>query len=115
MLALMCVWAKIMEYKTTYTRLVDDIFKYFVLKEIMFFIEGNYDILIQISVLFASDCPFDNKSALFIVMDGHRMGDKPLADTVIRKFNHAYIKSQTPMGCVMWCSTVKIHQDYLPG
>ena len=46
--------------------------------------------------MFASDCPFDNKSALLKVLDWHRMGDIPLTDTVKTKFNRAYIMSQTP-------------------
>ena len=51
------------------------------------FLMGKFVSLIQISLLFVSVVPIDNKSSLLQVMAWHPTGAKPLPEAMLTKFN----------------------------
>ena len=63
----------------------DDIFK-------AIFFNENYYILIKISLKFVLQCPINNIPALVQKMAWRRWGDKPLSESVMAKFNDAYMR-----------------------
>ena len=62
----------------------DDIF-------ICIFKNEKFAISIQISLMFISMGPFDNKSAFVQVMAWHQTGDKPLPKPMLTQFTDAYM------------------------
>ena len=64
--------------------LVDDTSKYK-------FVNQNISIPIKISLNFVPKGPIDNKSSLVQVMAWRRIGDKPLHEPMMTKFNDTYM------------------------
>ena len=65
--------------------LAGDIFK-------CIFLNENYRIPIQISLIFVRRSPIDNKPALVQVMAWRRIGDKPLLEPMMAHFTDAYMR-----------------------
>ena len=64
--------------------LADDIFK-------CIFLNENFCILIRTSLKFVPMGPISNKWTLVQVMAWHRIGDKPLPESMLIQFTNAYI------------------------
>ena len=64
--------------------LADNIFK-------CIFLNENDKIPFQISLKLVPRIPIDNKPALCQVMAWHRIGDKPLPETMMTQFTDAYM------------------------
>ena len=56
------------------------------------FCNENVRISIQISLKFVPRGSNDNKSALVLVMDWRRIGDKPLPEQMLTQFTDAYMR-----------------------
>ena len=65
--------------------LADGIFK-------CIFLNENDIILIQISLKFVPRSPVDNKPALVQVMAWHRIGNKPLSESMMAQFTDANMR-----------------------
>ena len=56
------------------------------------FLNENVWILIEISLKFVPKGPIDNMQALLRVMAWHRVGYKPLPETMLNQFIDAYMR-----------------------
>ena len=56
------------------------------------FLNENYRILIEISLMFIPRSPIDNMAALFQVMAWRHTGDKPLPEPMMTQFTYAYMR-----------------------
>ena len=65
--------------------LADDIFERILLNE-------NIWISINISLNFVPKSQINNIPALFKIMAWHRVGDKPLSETMLTRFTDAYMR-----------------------
>ena len=73
----------------------DDIFK-------CLFLNGNIWILIKMSLTFVLNGPINNMSALFQIMAWHRIGDKPLSETMLTWFTDATSHCLNQWWLVYW-------------
>ena len=65
--------------------LADDVFN-------CIFLNENDRIQIKISLKYVPRSPIDNKQALVQLMAWRRIGDKPLSEPMLIRFNDAYVR-----------------------
>ena len=56
------------------------------------FVKENLCILIRISLKFVPEGPINNIPALVLMMAWRRIGDKPLSEPMLTRYNDAYMR-----------------------
>ena len=78
-------WVNSLRPRQNGRHFADDVFK-------CNFLNENVWILIKISLKFVPKGPINNIRALVWIMVWHRTGDKPLSESMMTKFNDAYMR-----------------------